>query len=187
MLAMHTSVFCYYQDLHEKPDRRSLSRRGYQVLLTVWSISWSKGYSIPLLTPVVPASFGPNFLARNFQHKIKKLFCTVSTILLNYNPAFSSALRASCPTYSHTSCLTCLLPALLSFLTCVPTKIIKQNADIFSECFFVNINHSINNSTFLEQLKLADVKPVFKKNSRIVKENCRPVSIVPNISKIYER
>ena len=28
----------------------------------------------------------------------------------------------------------------------VPTKIIKQNADIFSEFFFVNINHSINHS-----------------------------------------
>ena len=69
----------------------------------------------------------------------------------------------------------------------IPTKIIKQNADIFSEFFFVNINHSINNSAFPEQLKWANVKPVFKKNSRNVKENCRPVSILPNISKIYER
>ena len=69
----------------------------------------------------------------------------------------------------------------------IPTKIIKQNADIFAEFFFVNINHSINNSTLPEQLKWADVKPVFKKNSRNVKENYRPVSILPNISKIYER
>ena len=58
MLAMHTSVFCYYQDQHVKPDRRSLSRRGYQVSQTVWSISRSKGYSIPLLTQVIPAPFG---------------------------------------------------------------------------------------------------------------------------------
>ena len=48
----------------------------------------------------------------------------------------------------------------------IPTKIIKQNADIFSEFFFVSINHSINNSTFPEQLKWVDLKPVFKKNSR---------------------
>ena len=27
----------------------------------------------------------------------------------------------------------------------IPTEIIKQNADIFSEFFFININHSINN------------------------------------------
>ena len=69
----------------------------------------------------------------------------------------------------------------------IPTKIIKQNADIFCEFFFVNINHSINNSAFPEQLTLADVKPVFKKNSRTDKENYRPVSILPNISKICEK
>ena len=69
----------------------------------------------------------------------------------------------------------------------IPTKIIKKNAGIFSEFFFDNINHSINNSTFPDQLKWADVKPVFKKNSRTVKENYRPVSILPIISKVYER
>ena len=69
----------------------------------------------------------------------------------------------------------------------IPTKIIKQNADIISEFFFVNINHSISNSTFPEQLKWADVEPVFNKISRTEKENYRPVSILPNISKIYER
>ena len=57
VLAMYTSVFGYYQDQHEKPDR-SLNRRGYHVLLTVWSILWSKRYSIPLLTPDVSATFG---------------------------------------------------------------------------------------------------------------------------------
>ena len=64
---------------------------------------------------------------------------------------------------------------------------IKENADIFSEFFFVNIYHSINNSTFPEQLKWVDVKPVFKKNPRTDKENYGPVSILRNISKIYER
>ena len=40
----------------------SLSRRGYQVSQAVWSISLSKGYSIPLITPVIPASFGDEVL-----------------------------------------------------------------------------------------------------------------------------
>ena len=55
---------------------------------------------------------------------------------------------------------------------------------IILQLFFVNINHSINNNTFPEQLKLADVKPIFKKNSYTDKENCRSVSTLPNISKI---
>ena len=71
----------------------------------------------------------------------------------------------------------------VSQLLDIPTNIIKQNADIFSEFFFVNISHSIYNSTFLEWLKWADVKPVFKKNSR-TNENYRPVFILPNISKV---
>ena len=59
MLAMHTSVFCYYQDQHKKLDISSLSRRGYQVSLTIWSVSWSKRYSVPLIIPAIPAPFGP--------------------------------------------------------------------------------------------------------------------------------
>ena len=40
---------------------------------------------------------------------------------------------------------------------------------------------------FPSVLKLADVKPVHKKASRLEKTNYRPVSLLPNISKIFER
>ena len=40
---------------------------------------------------------------------------------------------------------------------------------------------------FSIELKLADVLPVFKKNDQKDKSNYRPISINPNISKIYER
>ena len=56
--------------------------------------------------------------------------------------------------------------------------------------FFLNIfcqYHSINNSTFPEQLKRVDVKPLFNKNIRTDKENYRPVSFLRNKFKIYER
>ena len=71
----------------------------------------------------------------------------------------------------------------------IPTKIVtfKENYDIFSHFITENINFSVNSSIFPESLKNADVRPVFKKNSRLNKENYRPVSILPNISKIYER
>ena len=45
----------------------------------------------------------------------------------------------------------------------IPTKIIKNNSDIFSRFFQVNFNNAIETSTFPEQLKYADVKPGFKK------------------------
>ena len=45
------------------------------------------------------------------------------------------------------------------------TKIIKNNSGIFSKFFEANLNNTIETRTFLEQLKYADVKLVFKKDS----------------------
>ena len=70
--------------------------------------------------------------------------------------------------------------------TNVPTKIIKENADIFTDFVHPSINASINNGDFLF-LKLANVIPVFKKDSENSKDNYRPINILKNISKLYER
>ena len=45
----------------------------------------------------------------------------------------------------------------------------------------------IDTYVYPEQLKWADVKPAYKKDSCTDKENYRPISILPNISKICER
>ena len=69
----------------------------------------------------------------------------------------------------------------------IRTKILKQNSDYFAEYFYENINQCISKSVFPSDLKLADVTPVYKKKSKNSKDNYRPVSILSNISKIYER
>ena len=69
----------------------------------------------------------------------------------------------------------------------IPVKIINDNIDIFSEFIFHNFNNSIFDATFPSELKNADVIPVFKKKDRNKVENYRPVSILPNLSKICER
>ena len=80
--------------------------------------------------------------------------------------------------------LNSLDPAKATQKSDIPTNIIKKNYDIFSEFLFENFNNIILTSLFPEQLKYADVKPIFKKGSD--KRNYRPVSIFSNISKIYE-
>ena len=45
----------------------------------------------------------------------------------------------------------------------------------------------MNKSVFPEELKQADIKPIHKKESRNEKENYRPVSILSNLTKIFER
>ena len=69
----------------------------------------------------------------------------------------------------------------------IPTKILKQNSDYFAEYIYENINQCISKLIFPSDLKLADVTPVYKKKSKNSKDNYRSVSILSNISKIYER
>ena len=43
------------------------------------------------------------------------------------------------------------------------------------------------NKKFPENFKLADVSPIFKKKDKTFVENYRPVSVLPTVSKIFER
>ena len=69
----------------------------------------------------------------------------------------------------------------------IPTKIIKEKSDIFSNFICESINNSIKSSIFPSCLKHADVTPLHKKCSKSLKENYRPVSILPTLSKVFER
>ena len=69
----------------------------------------------------------------------------------------------------------------------IPTKIIKEDSDIFSNFIYQGFNNMIDVCTFPASLKLANITPVYKKGSKNSKENYRPVSIFPSILKIYER
>ena len=71
--------------------------------------------------------------------------------------------------------------------TDIPTKLIKENSDIFANFIFENLNNCISHSIFPTSMKHAIITPVHKKGPKTSKDNFRPVSILPNISKIYER
>ena len=62
-----------------------------------------------------------------------------------------------------------------------------KNAAFFAKYIYDDINTLIRSSKFHNELKEADIVPVHKKKSKYSKENYRPISILPNISKIYER
>ena len=50
-----------------------------------------------------------------------------------------------------------------------------------------NLNALLKTGNFPDELKQADIKPTHKKNSRTDKANYKPISILPSISKIYEK
>ena len=69
----------------------------------------------------------------------------------------------------------------------IPLKIIKENVDIISYFLYHNFNNSLSCATFPTSMKYADVIPIHKKDDKTDKENYRPISILPNLSKVYER
>ena len=70
----------------------------------------------------------------------------------------------------------------------IPTRILIYNSEYFASYFHENINYFLGESLlFPRDLKLADITPAYKKKSRSSKDNHKPVSILSNISKIYER
>ena len=71
--------------------------------------------------------------------------------------------------------------------TDIPIRVLKENADIFADYICGFFNESIKKSTFPSILKNANITPVFKKGYRGSKENYRPVSILPVISKFFEK
>ena len=69
----------------------------------------------------------------------------------------------------------------------IPTKVIKQFPNLFLDFLHKNINSCLTEGTFPNDFKKAVVHPIHKKECKTEKSNYRPISILPNPSKIYER
>ena len=70
----------------------------------------------------------------------------------------------------------------------IPTKHLKETSDICSE-YLLNVwnNEIVLNHCFPDNLKLADITPIFKKDDATLAKNYRPVSVLPCASKRFER
>ena len=68
----------------------------------------------------------------------------------------------------------------------IPAKVIKYNKELFSYVISPSLSNAVNKGVFLDKLKHADVKPIYNNESRNEKENYGPVSILPNLSKVFK-
>ena len=69
----------------------------------------------------------------------------------------------------------------------IPTNILKMNASILSRPISLLINISFTNGEFPSDIETADVCPIHKKGDKDMCGNYRPISLLSNMSKIYER
>ena len=75
--------------------------------------------------------------------------------------------------------------------TDIPTKLVKEFGYLFSKYIATSINRCIAGLTFVNafkkaEIKKAEVRPIYKKDRRTGKSNYRPISVLSNVSKIYE-
>ena len=69
----------------------------------------------------------------------------------------------------------------------IPAKILKQSVHIYLPFLTNCINHSFVANKFQDELKQSEVIPLYKKLDPLKKENDRPVSLLPHVSKVFER
>ena len=69
----------------------------------------------------------------------------------------------------------------------IPAKIIKDNVEIVASYLLHLVNKSVDGNFFPNEMKDGDVSALFKNSNSFHKENHRPITVLPSVSKIFER
>ena len=69
----------------------------------------------------------------------------------------------------------------------IPTKIVKEILNVFATFLVRDVNTCFKKGEFPDKLKTADITSAFKKGDKHDKSDYRSVSILPILSKVYEK
>ena len=69
----------------------------------------------------------------------------------------------------------------------MPPKLLKSTKTICSETLKTIFNNCLIQTEFPNALRIADVTPILKKEDPSRAKNYTPVSVLPSLSKIFER
>ena len=69
----------------------------------------------------------------------------------------------------------------------ISVKLLKGGSSVIAEPLALIINQSFNRGIFPKKLKLAKVLPVYKKGDNSIFDNYRPISLLPALSKVFEK
>ena len=69
----------------------------------------------------------------------------------------------------------------------ISTKLIKQAGDTITESLLEVFNLSLRTGIFPDDWKFAKVTPIYKSEDKTLCENYRPISVISNIAKIFEK
>ena len=63
----------------------------------------------------------------------------------------------------------------------IPLKILKKSGECCSDILQKLFNNTLSNKEFTDELKLADVTPIYKKDDLNKSKNYRPVTVLPEV------
>ena len=69
----------------------------------------------------------------------------------------------------------------------ISTILLKTVSAEIYETLTLIINQSLSTGIFPDKLKIAKIKPIFKKENPNIPDNYRPISLLPAISKVFEK
>ena len=69
----------------------------------------------------------------------------------------------------------------------LPTRLLKEHFDVFGVELQNLINNSLNTGVFPDELKMGEISSLFKSEDSFIKKNYRPITVLPAVSKVYER
>ena len=69
----------------------------------------------------------------------------------------------------------------------ISTNLLKDIKYLISKPLTLIINQCLETGIFPSKLKIAKVIPILKKGDELIFDNYRPISILPSISKVFER
>ena len=95
--------------------------------------------------------------------KVKKFWCPVLKLIDKFNPQKATGADK------------------------ISVKLLKLTKDTIVEPITDLINTSIKTCIFPNVIKRAQVSPLFKKDDAMTKSNYKPVSLIPILSKIFEK
>ena len=66
-------------------------------------------------------------------------------------------------------------------------RFLRDGAKVLAKSITEIFNLSVEKSVFPDACKIAKLKPLYKKGSKLEPKNYRPISLLPIVSKIFEK
>ena len=72
-------------------------------------------------------------------------------------------------------------------LPVIPPRLVQQSAEVLSQPFSTLFNYVLDHATVPSQWKLGEISPMHRKDYNQMKSNYRLISILPSLSKMFEK